>query len=170
MSHEELYVVSSDACHCAAIWRGHLLVIWYGEVSAESASMIARRVIETARANPKRAAYIPILRDSVRLPSAAVRNIWIHLGRQLGDSLNSIAVIIEGKGFIASGTRAIVTGLGLTARAAFPLHTFATIEEAANWVRLRVQSAGGSFGTPFELAEAFAALEAAHKHPPLSVR
>lgn len=152
-------MISSDSCHCAALWRGHLLVLWYGETSLEAALMVARSLLNAARARPKHTAYIAVLSDSLRLPSAEVREVWVQLRKQIGGDLNSITVIVEGRGFSAAGVRGMVTGIGMASRAPYPMRAFPTIEEAASWAKLRVESAGGSLGAPFELAEALDTLK-----------
>lgn len=147
-----------DGAQVVGSWRGHTLAIWEGTLTLRAAEAAARVVRRNVRARPRGSAYVAVLGSSLELPDAEFRQVFIQLGQELRDELRCIAAIIEGKGFVASALRGVVTGIGLAARLDHPLRCFATAEEAALWVAGTLQDGGANLGSPAEMRRAFALL------------
>jgi hypothetical protein len=152
----EIFCDDDDAI--IAAWRGHVLALWHGTSTVTAAERLERVALDCARKNPGRVAYLALINASVPLPDAGARAVYARLGRELGTRMACIAVVVEGRGFVASAMRAAITGIGLTARVSFPLACFAELDEAAQWASQNVARRGGVLGSASEVGAAFAAL------------
>jgi hypothetical protein len=151
---------SSDRTHVLAVWRGHVLGVWDERPHVHAARRFEALLLELLEAQPGRTAYLAMLPATLALPDADVRDAFARAGQRAGQRLTCIAAVVEGAGFRAASVRAMVTGIGLMARARFPLRCFASLDEAARWAASELERAGGRLGTPAEVAEAFAPLRA----------
>ncbi|MFO0694062.1 MAG: hypothetical protein U0230_10940 [Polyangiales bacterium] len=126
-------VVRGDGYHYAA-WQNAYVLTWTKPASKESLDAAVSGKRDVLARFPKGVAVINLVRPDVDVPSAEVREY--AKAKQVEDSVGVLchSTVIDGSGFWASGMRAILAGLYMVQREAFPRKVFSTSSEAIDWM------------------------------------
>ena len=116
--------------------------LWPGGVSLRAIERLEEQLLDRVGATGQVDALLVVWPGE--LPDAAARSRTLEMLRTLGARLNSVAIVVEGRGFRASATRSMFTGLALVLRPGFEWSFFATTEVAAEWQCSRVQQASSA--------------------------
>lgn len=104
------------------------------------------------RAAGARVGVIVVIRTDDRVPDAATRAGLAGLMKRFEPNIAALALVVVGSGFGAAAVRAVLAGMNLVARAAYPTEVFADTQPALQWI------SGQGVGAPHEARLAVARL------------
>lgn len=114
--------------HCGRIFA----VIWRDQTTVAGAQHLARAYHEFAKAGESYG-LITIIEADAPLPESEARDAVAEFLNGISETCVVSSVIFEGAGFRSAAVRAVVTGLTMLARQAYPHRVFGSVEEAAPW-------------------------------------
>lgn len=118
----------------AARWRDVLIACW----RATPDVAVSRRQIQACTRNIKDTArpctLLIILEPQVGLPDNDTRKVLTEGTQGYGPNLQRISTVVEGQGFAASAVRAVLTGMTMVLRGAYPTRIVGSVAEVAPWL------------------------------------
>ncbi len=112
-----------------------LVLFWLREVDPEACRQLLAIAREHAQRQPhQRVAVLSISGPGTRPPGAEARAALAELMRGAETHVARVAVVREGRGFMASAVSSIVTNLRLLARPNLPHAFFHDLDHAVRWV------------------------------------
>ncbi len=114
--------------HCGPLFA----VIWRDETSVDAARHLQKAFHDWA-VEGQTYGLVTIIEADAPLPSSEARDAVAEFLKSVGDKCAVSAVIFEGAGFRSAAVRAVVTGLTMLAKQAYPHRVFGSVEEAAPW-------------------------------------
>lgn len=114
--------------HCGPLFA----VIWRDETSVAAARHLQSAFHDWAQKGQKYG-LITIIEADAPLPSSEARDAVAEFLKSISDQCAVSAVIFEGAGFRSAAVRAVVTGLTMLAKQAYPHRVFGSVEEAEPW-------------------------------------
>jgi hypothetical protein len=107
-------------------------VIWRNLTTVAGARHLSSAFHEYAKAGRKHG-LVTVIEADAPLPESDARDAIAEFLNGISEQCVVSAVIFEGAGFRSAAVRAVVTGLTMLARQAYPHRVFASLEEAAPW-------------------------------------
>lgn len=122
---------------------GRLAIVVFDRTpSAHDAQAMGALLVEVARTHPT-LNILSVVGTSCGVPSAEVREQLMRDVKAVQRYIGAVATVIEGAGFRGAAVRGAVTGMTVVLRPSYPVKTFATVLEAAEFLS---RSAGCSAG------------------------
>jgi len=123
--------------HCDSDYAlGHsgriFAVIWREQTTVAGAEHLARAYQEFVKTG-ERYGLVTIIEADAPLPESDARDAVAEFLNGISETCVVSSVIFEGAGFRSAAVRAVVTGLTMLARQAYPHRVFGSVEEAAPW-------------------------------------
>jgi len=111
------------------------IVLWRGEKTAERAAHEQACLRAVAESHPGDLWVLFVITASAPPPSEPMRRAAADMVSALADDLQAVAVVIEGTGFAAAVTRAVLTTMErLTGGHRFPSRYFGDLASASAWL------------------------------------
>ncbi len=110
---------------------------WWGAANPRDVERLDLELEEIAE-QQGRVAVLLVVRSSAPLAGDETRKRAISMLQKLGDRVDSVAIVVEGKGFWAGAVRSMFSGLAFAFRPGFPWKIFATAGPALLWQGPRV--------------------------------
>ncbi|HWL86011.1 MAG TPA: hypothetical protein VNO21_09425 [Polyangiaceae bacterium] len=110
---------------------GPLLIVWWDALPTAGQAHKAGEALAALGRAENRVLVVVILGAGVPPPDADVRKIVAAQVSHLAGRIAGIANVVEGEGFRGAAARAMLTGMALVMRPAYPHKTVATVEDAA---------------------------------------
>ncbi len=107
-------------------------VIWRDQTTVAGARHLATAFHDFAEPGQKYG-LVTIIEADAPLPDSDARDAVAEFLNGISEKCVVSAVIFEGGGFRSAAVRAVVTGLTMLARQAYPHRVFGSVEEAAPW-------------------------------------
>jgi len=107
-------------------------VIWRNQTTVAGAQHLRSAYRDFATPGQKYG-LVTIIEADAPLPESDARDTVAEFLNGISDSCVVSAVVFEGGGFRSAAVRAVVTGLTMLARQAYPHRVFGTADEAAPW-------------------------------------
>lgn len=128
---------------CAATWRN--LVVWFaiGDGTEETMKACGEQLAELAKTNPQGVVFVLIVRLGAPMPSSGARAEAVKFIKDLSESFQAWATVVDGTGFFAGMARSVMVGVLALARRSFPSKAFGNIDAAAGWLGDVATSADG---------------------------
>jgi hypothetical protein len=139
-------ILENDLDHALATWHRVVIVVWRRETSPSAIERLGLAMLVLERAIGHSVGLFMVVEQGAPLPSNEARSTSATVLQKASLALS--AVTFEGAGFRAAAVRAVVTGIGLLAKAPYPYKSFAQVEEAAAWVHLRTSADGEGPSVP----------------------
>jgi len=158
----EVRVEESSTDHVLAVWDRVVILFFRGKTSLASIRRCERLIEAHSRQRAEHVLLLTIVDTAAPLPALEVRVEIAGALHRLNGKLARSAVVFEGEGFRAASVRAVVAGVSLFARAAYPHRIFGRVGDAARFL------AGGADGSPapHELIRAVSQARARQGSPP----
>lgn len=156
-------ILSRGSNLTVATWRNLFVIVWRGVVTlsaVEHADALLKRFAETVSG---RIVVMIVIEERTPPPGLHTRNATVGVLRRMAPRILCLPVICEGQGFLASAQRAAIAGMNLILRYPYPHKTFATVDEAAEWLILR--GSRGSAQLDDVTPEAVSAIVAGARRP-----
>ena len=116
------------------------VVIWRGAVTKEPFERQRSALAGVVERHPEGAGLLVVVETTAKPPDDELRRASAEMVKTHGKVLRCVACVVEGTGFIASINRSAISAMLLLVG---PKHTrvgvFATVSEAASWVRRHVE-------------------------------
>jgi hypothetical protein len=138
----DVSVEESSKDHVLAAWDRVVILFFQGKTSAASVRRCEHLIEEHSRRRGEQVLLLTIVDVAAPLPALEVRTEIAGALHRLNGKLARSAVVFEGEGFRAASVRAVVAGVSLFARAAYPHRIFSRVGAAARFL------AGGADGVP----------------------
>jgi len=129
---QELTLFEHDDQHGVGAWRNVLIVVWRKETRADAVDGVSAVLGELIHKH-RDVALLQVIEERATAPDADARRALSAMLKQHGASIRCSALVYEGDGFKAATLRAIVTGIALLSRPAYPHVVFASTLAAINW-------------------------------------
>ncbi len=139
-----LDVRSRDARHGIGVWNNVVIAVWRTETRASAVEKLSEALAGLSRAH-REVALLQVVEDGATAPDAESRRAITSMLQQHGGSIRCSAVVYEGDGFRAATLRAVVTGITLLGRPAYPHLVFASTISAINWTALHFSHDGSGW-------------------------
>jgi hypothetical protein len=158
----DVRVEESSKDHVLAVWDRVIILFFRGRTSAGTVRRCEHLIDEHARRRREQVMLLTIVDVEAPLPALEVRTEIAGALHRLNGKLARSAVVFEGEGFRAASVRAVVAGVSLFARAAYPHRIFSRVGAAGRFL------AGGADGLPppHELIRAVSQARARQGSPP----
>lgn len=138
----DVRVEESTADHVFAAWDRVVIVVWRGKTSFAAVKRGEQVMLDHQRRIGEPILLLTVVDVAAPLPPLETRmELVAMLHRANGKILRSV-VVFEGEGFRAASVRAVVAGVSLFARPAYPHRVFGRVSSAARFL------AGGADGVP----------------------
>ena len=132
---------------CVALWQTKPT----RELVAIQRAYLARAVAH----DPKHVAFVCAVAASAQPPDEAERAASAAMINEHGANLAAVAGVIEGTGFRAAITRAVLSGMVFVVRSPCPIRLFDSVPAASHWLAQRLGRADiAHLSEQFELARA----------------
>jgi hypothetical protein len=131
---------------------GLVLLAYEGTPTKSTVEALASFGATHIRAAGARVGVLVVIRTGDRVPDAATRAALAGLMKRFEPNIAALAQVVVGSGFGAAAVRAVLAGMNLVARAAYPTEVFAEIQPALQWI------SGQGVGAPTEVRLAVARL------------
>lgn len=128
-------VASQGSDHCVATWHDVLIQIWRTGTSLQAARVVRATARRLAAERPGALATLVVIERGADMPSAEARAELSAMAVDQQARMVAAALVHEGNGFRTATVRAVMTGMMLVSRSAFPHKIFATVEEGSRWLR-----------------------------------
>lgn len=129
---QELTLFEHDDQHGVGAWRNLLIVVWRKDTRAAAVDGVSAVLTELTRRH-RDVALLQVIEEGATAPDADARRALSAMLRQHGGAIRCSAIVYEGDGFRAATLRAVVTGIALLSRPAYPHVVFASTIAAINW-------------------------------------
>lgn len=116
-----------------AITPGLIALEWRATPTQTAARRVGEVMARTLRTDGPHL-MLTLANGSSAPPDATTRELLSKQITELGSALGGVAFTVEGSGFGAAAVRAIVSGMYIVTRPAYPVKVFATIPEACAWL------------------------------------
>jgi hypothetical protein len=138
----DIRIEDSAVDHVLAVWDRVVIAVFRGKTSFAAVKRCEQIFDQYQRQLATPLLLLTVVDVEAPLPALDVRmELVASLHRANGRMLRS-AVVFEGDGFKAASVRAVVAGISLFARPAYPHRVFSRVGSAARFL------AGGPDGTP----------------------
>jgi hypothetical protein len=127
-------VFLSDADAVVARWQDFFLAVWKGETHMEAVDLLDVEMRRYRRENPVPVGLLMVVAERAALPAAPVRAQMSRHMRRTQEEIRASALVYEGGGFRAAAIRAVVTGINMVTKTAYPHKVFDSVSSAADWV------------------------------------
>jgi len=107
-------------------------VIWRDQTTVAAARHLKTAFHDFAKKGQKYG-LVTIIEEDAPLPESDARDAVAEFLNGISETCVVSAVIFEGGGFRSAAVRAVVTGLTMLARQAYPHRVFGSVDEAAPW-------------------------------------
>lgn len=114
--------------------RDCFLAVWKGETHLEAVDLLDAEMRRYRREHPVPIGLLMVVAERAAPPSASVRAQMAHHMRRSQDEIRASALVYEGDGFRAAAIRAVVTGINLVTKTAYPHKIFGSVSSAADWM------------------------------------
>lgn len=129
---QELTLYAHDEHHGVGVWRNLLIVVWRKDTRADAVAGVSAVLGELGERHSD-IALLQVIEENATAPDTEARRALSTMLRQHGGSIRCSAIVYEGDGFRAATLRAVVTGIALLSRPAYPHVVFASTIAAINW-------------------------------------
>jgi hypothetical protein len=138
---------------CAAALGPLAILIFDRGTTRDDAEAVAQLLTQVARVHPK-LAILSVVGSDCTVPDASVRNRLTSEVKTIQKQLLAAVTVIEGSGFRAAAVRGAVTGMTLLLRASYPAKTFASVDEAGEFLDGIIELGGADITNAVELLRA----------------
>ena len=83
---------------------------------------------------PDGSAFLVVLRSDVPPPPETARALIKRVFQEFSKVVVAGAMVVEGRGFVGSALRSVLTMLSVAARPSYPLKVFSSVSEACDWL------------------------------------
>jgi hypothetical protein len=128
----EVFLSDNDAV--VARWRDFFLAVWKGETHMEAVDRLDAEMRRYRGENAIPVGMLMVVAERAALPSPSVRARMSRHMHRTHDEVRASALVYEGDGFRAAAIRAVVTGLNLVTKTAYPHKVFGSVLSAADWM------------------------------------
>lgn len=119
------------------------IMAWREPVTARVADAIFERAEPQRKRYPGGISYVHIGRVEYAMMDGAARRSLARMGRELGNQVISVAVVVRASGFLASTLRSICTGIMVMANQDVELRFHTQPEEVLSWLPAKHEKTGG---------------------------
>lgn len=119
-------LANSSAC---AI--GPLAITVFERSPSHDEGLEAMRVLSEVAASHEKLKLLCVIAEGCGVPDASLRDLLTREVKRVQKQIGAVANVVEGEGFAAAALRSAVTGMTLVLRPAYPVKTYATVDEAA---------------------------------------
>lgn len=138
----DVRIDDSTSDHVFAHWDRVVLVVWRGKTTLSA----VRRGEHLFEQHASRCAgpvlLLTVIEPVAPLPALEARMELVAFLRRGSGRIERSALVFEGEGFRAASVRAVVAGMSLFSRPAYPHRVFSNVSSAARFL------AGGKSGSP----------------------
>ncbi|HEY2509690.1 MAG TPA: hypothetical protein VGI39_02420 [Polyangiaceae bacterium] len=138
---EHLEILAAGGRDLVGLWQNVLVLAFRNLPTVEQLESLARIQREVAERFPSGYAAIALLPGLSRPLDGSVRESALALTSASPAELRGVAMVIDGRGFLAATTRSMATGIVLLTRPRWPVRIFPGVEPAAVWVSAWVDRA-----------------------------
>lgn len=112
-----------------------MLVFWLGEATVASVELLDRLCRAQRERHPQGASGVHILvPGKMQLPTAEARAALVRMNIEYASWIGAIALVLAGRGFLASAIRSVVTATRVLGSREFELRILSSITEVIEWL------------------------------------
>jgi hypothetical protein len=120
--------------HVLAGWDRVVLAVWSGTITLPALRRAEQLLEQQEQGHPGQLLLLNVLEATTCLPTLGARAALVGLLQRSGGKIERSAWVIEGEGVRAASMRAVVAGVSLFARPAYPNRVFNTVGAAARFL------------------------------------
>ena len=120
--------------HAAVLFRGVLFMIVQNDPGSDVLQQQAAWIRQMKAEAPGGSAFLVVLRSDVPPPPEAARVLIKRVFQEFSKVVVAGAMVVEGKGFVGSALRSVLTMLSMAARPKYPLKVFSDVSEGCAWL------------------------------------
>jgi hypothetical protein len=124
--------------HAATLFHGVLFMIVQNDPGSDVLQHQAAWIRRMKAEAPEGSAFLVVLRSDVPPPPDTARALIKRVFQEFSKVVVAGAMVVEGKGFLGSALRSVLTMLSMAARPSYPLKVFSSVPEACNWLYERL--------------------------------
>jgi len=138
----DVRIEDSTSDYVFAHWDRVVLVVWRGRTTLSSVRLGEQVFEQHASRCAGPVLLLTIVEPAAPLPALEARMELVAFLRRGAGRIERSALVFEGEGFRAASVRAVVAGMSLFSRPAYPHRVFSSVSGAARFL------AGGKGGSP----------------------
>jgi hypothetical protein len=150
---ERLEILTAGGRDLVGLWQNVLVLAFRSAPSVEQLRALEGIQRDVAARFPHGYVSLAVLPGLSRPLDAEVRDSALALTASSPPELRAVAMVIDGRGFLAATTRSLATGIVLLTRPRWPVKIFPGVEPAAAWLASWVERAARP-SAPRRIAEA----------------
>lgn len=137
-------VVHDDDELCIVTWGTVLGARWRATPTRAKLELLAReqRMLAAATFERRIVGVTVVSPGASLILTGEARTAAEAADRAGSEYLLGLAQVVEGQGFAAATARAVISGIQLAVRAAYPMKVFSKIDDAMPWVSMLLRKAG----------------------------
>jgi hypothetical protein len=126
--------IAADHDHWLGSYGSLVIVFWLTDMAPRACRRLPRVARDlAARQREPRVSVLSLSRPNSSPPSRETRKALAELGRDSAPWVARIAVVREGRGFVASTVASVTAGIHMLAGAGASHKTFSDVPEATRW-------------------------------------